>query len=116
MAPRSPADLLAALSVLMREYPQFAIYLRTSRDAVIGACSSDAPRSVILAKIADGCCSYADLQAETGFSASYLHGHLTALVAAGLVNVRSEPGRGGGRRGGNKPRKLYFLSEKIEAR
>lgn len=108
MAASSPADLLAALARLMKEHPRFAVYLRTSRDAVLGAVSQDGAHAILLRAIREGASSYYDLQEVTGFSASYLHQHLKILAAEGHLEIRQTPGYG------NKPRKLYFLRENIE--
>lgn len=106
MALSSPADLIAALSRLMRKFPAYSSYLRTSRDAVIGALSEDGTHGIILDALESGANCYDDLQTQTGFSASFLHRHLNQLIEAGLVESRNEPVRGNFR-----PRKLFFRTK-----
>ena len=103
----SPADLIAALSRLMQRHPAYASYLRTSRDAVIGALSQDGVHGILLAALAEGSNTYHDLQQATGFSPSYLHRHLNQLIQSGQVRLEKEPVRGN-----FAPRKLFFRTKK----
>jgi hypothetical protein len=117
-APRTPANLIARLAGLMKDFPAYASYLRTSRDAVVGTLSDAGTHGLILAALEDGANTYSDLMAETGFSASKLHRHLNQLISLGLVYMTEEPARMAighdGQRRPIKRRKLYFLTEKNE--
>lgn len=102
----SPTVLLDELSRLMNEFPTYAAYVKTARQAIIGALSPAGPHGLLVLAIAGGARTYADLQERTGFSPSYLHRNLSQLVNSGLLRVENEPPRGKFR-----PRKLFFLSE-----
>lgn len=91
----------------MKSHPAYASYIRTTRDAVIGALSKDGVHGLLLAALANGCNTYQDLRIQTGFSPGYLHRHLSQLIRDGQVETRRVPKSGRG-----QPQKLFFLTKK----
>lgn len=108
---QSPSQLIAELSRLKAKHPAYASVLFVAQNAIKGMISLDGVHGIILTALASGANTYADLQRETGFSASYLHRHLHQLIKDGQVYTRLEA-----RRGQFRARKLFFLTEKEPAK
>lgn len=102
--------LITELSRLMREYPVFAAYLKTARDAVLHSSGAQGPNGRIIAALRMGGATYEDLIQTTKLTRTTLHRHLKRMAKAGIVEARQEPYRGEG-----GPRKIFFLKRKTKS-
>ena len=106
LAPAPALCVIAALSTLAQEHPQFAEFLNECEEEIRfqAARTPQSDRENILYALRIGCHTMAEIGEETRIPYLELRALLARLAAEGLIETRTE--RTGG---AHRPRLLFFL-------